>query len=187
MRRTASGFTIVELLIVIVVIAILAGMLMVTYTGIQGRAQDSHRMDDLRAIAKSLELYKIDNGNYPAASTSGLGGQEGWEVSAREAKGEFIAPLKNFGFSGGVPVDPVNNAVEDGLGAAYGNGSFGYYYYRYPAGSNGCDSSKGSYYVLAAISTAATGPSPHEDSPGFSCSGRDWQNWFSWVTGGYQN
>lgn len=60
-----KGFTIVELLIVIVVISVLASIVVVTFNGIQGRARDTERMTDLRAIAMSLEVFYVDNGYYP--------------------------------------------------------------------------------------------------------------------------
>ena len=65
MKKTTSGFTIVELLIVIVVIAILAAISVVAYTGVQARAKDSARIAKVNDIAKALELYKIDEGQYP--------------------------------------------------------------------------------------------------------------------------
>ena len=61
------GFTIVELLIVIVVIGILAAITIVAYNGIQERGNNAKRRSDLAAMAKSLELYYVDNGRYPAA------------------------------------------------------------------------------------------------------------------------
>jgi len=60
------GFTIVELLIVIVVIAILAAISLVTYNGVQQRARDSQRKSDISAIQKVLALYYIDKEGYPA-------------------------------------------------------------------------------------------------------------------------
>ena len=51
------GFTIVELLIVIVVIAILAAISIVAYNGIQERARDADRKSEIRAYKKPLELY----------------------------------------------------------------------------------------------------------------------------------
>lgn len=63
------GFTIVELLIVIVVIAILAAISIVAYTGIQNRANDSLVKSDLAGLAKQFELYKVDHDIYPPSST----------------------------------------------------------------------------------------------------------------------
>ena len=63
--KRQSGFTIVELLIVIVVIGILAAISVVAYNGIQQRARDSQRQSNIANIAKALEMYYIDNGRYP--------------------------------------------------------------------------------------------------------------------------
>lgn len=62
------GFTIVELLIVIVVIGILVAITIVAYTGIQSRARDNVRRSDLASIQKILAIYKAQNGGYPACS-----------------------------------------------------------------------------------------------------------------------
>ena len=68
MRKTITGFTIVELLIVIVVIGILAAITVVAFNGVQQRANDSHKLSDVTAIKKSLELFHADNGYYPSSS-----------------------------------------------------------------------------------------------------------------------
>ena len=60
-----SGFTIVELLIVIVVIAILAAVTIVAYNGIQARAQQARVASEMNATTKKLELYNVDNTLYP--------------------------------------------------------------------------------------------------------------------------
>jgi prepilin-type N-terminal cleavage/methylation domain-containing protein len=64
MKISKSGFTIVELLIVIVVIAILAAISVVAYNGVQKRAHDAHRVADVDAVKKFLEMYRIENGHY---------------------------------------------------------------------------------------------------------------------------
>jgi len=64
-RYNSRGFTIVELLIVIVVIGILAALVIVTYNGIQQKARDTERKTDINAIASHLEAYNAQNGRYP--------------------------------------------------------------------------------------------------------------------------
>ena len=69
------AFTIVELLIVIVIIAILAAITVVAYNGLQTRARASAASAALSQARKKLELYKVDNGSYPATgslSTAGI-------------------------------------------------------------------------------------------------------------------
>jgi prepilin-type N-terminal cleavage/methylation domain-containing protein len=64
-KRAASGFTIVELLIVIVVIGILAALVLNSFRGVQERARDTKRRTDVNAQAGQLEVYYTDNGGYP--------------------------------------------------------------------------------------------------------------------------
>ncbi|MEJ0072566.1 MAG: type II secretion system protein [Candidatus Saccharibacteria bacterium] len=65
LKNKSKGFTIVELLIVIVVIGILATLVIVTFTGIQQKARDSKRKTDIGAIQASLESYYSSNNTYP--------------------------------------------------------------------------------------------------------------------------
>lgn len=67
--RFHPAFTIVELLIVVVVIAILAAISVVAFTGIQNRAYDSAVESDLSTVAKSLGLVKADLGRYPQVTS----------------------------------------------------------------------------------------------------------------------
>jgi len=64
-----QGFTIVELLVVIVVIGILAALTIVSYTGIAQRAAAATLKADLKNASTKLEVYKTENnGDYPANS-----------------------------------------------------------------------------------------------------------------------
>lgn len=71
MRKSVRGFTIVELLIVIVVIAILAAITIVAYNGVQKRALNTSRLTEVEAWQKQFLLYYANNG----AAVSGYTGQ----------------------------------------------------------------------------------------------------------------
>jgi type II secretion system protein G len=65
LKKKTSGFTIVELLIVIVVIGILAALVVTTYNGIQQKARDTERKTDINALHGQIEAYQAQNGKYP--------------------------------------------------------------------------------------------------------------------------
>lgn len=57
------GFTIVELLIVIVIIAILAAITVVAYSGIQARAKFNQQASNMERLARAMQLYKAEGGS----------------------------------------------------------------------------------------------------------------------------
>jgi len=66
LKKRQSGFTIVELLIVIIVIGILATLVIVTFTGIQQKARNNQRQTDVAAVASHVEAFNAQNGYYPS-------------------------------------------------------------------------------------------------------------------------
>lgn len=64
-KSLQKGFTIVELLIVIVVIGILAALVLNTFSGVQKRARDTQRQTDTNALFTQLEAYYNEKGGYP--------------------------------------------------------------------------------------------------------------------------
>src|SRR5206468_9308462 len=66
LKKRNQGFTIVELLIVIVVIGILAALVITTYSGIQAKARNSKRQTDVQSVQTQLEAYFAQNGHYPS-------------------------------------------------------------------------------------------------------------------------
>jgi len=165
-----SGFTIVELLIVVVVIAVLAAITIVAFNGVQARARDSQRRSDVRAITKALELYKISNGAYPAATPSC------WESSNAASFMEYLVAGAGSAGIDSVPVDPVNNS------------SYYYSYCRYSAGVYNCDAARGDYVVVT-IKRLETNPTGAGESS-WICPLRNWNvdngNEFSWSWGAYE-
>lgn len=64
--RNQKGFTIVELLIVIVVIGILALLVVTTYAGIQQKTRNTQRSADIKSIYTQLEAFYQENQHYPS-------------------------------------------------------------------------------------------------------------------------
>lgn len=67
-KNRKEGFTVVELLIVIVVIAILTTLAIVGFNTLQGRAHDTSVQNDLGEIVKRIQMYHAINGVYPAGN-----------------------------------------------------------------------------------------------------------------------
>lgn len=67
------GFTIVEMIVVVVIIGILAAISLVSYTTVQQRGRDAQRTTDITEVQKALEKYHAANGTYPSVGTDGTG------------------------------------------------------------------------------------------------------------------
>ncbi|HVZ11781.1 MAG TPA: prepilin-type N-terminal cleavage/methylation domain-containing protein [Patescibacteria group bacterium] len=104
----SSGFTLVELLVVIVIISVLATLLMANFVGVRQRGRDAQRKSNILAIQQALELYRSDNGTYPSSSfTLTCGGQ----IKSPDGSTTYMTKI---------PCDPL------GANQAYNNGN--YYY-----------------------------------------------------------
>lgn len=73
-RARESGFTIVELLVVIIVIAILTAITIGSYNAVQNSSKESVVQQDLATFGKIMTRYKADTGSYPSDTTSVLTG-----------------------------------------------------------------------------------------------------------------
>jgi type II secretion system protein G len=87
LNKQNKGFTIVELLIVIVVIGILAGLVITTYNGIQQKARNTERTTDLKTFQSQLEAYNANNGRYPTATDLSTTGSSNVTWIAANLKG----------------------------------------------------------------------------------------------------
>ncbi len=80
-----KGFTIVELLIVIVVIAILAAITIVAYNGITARANTSSAQSTAATVIKKAEAYNAEKGNYALVTSEFTGDQStSWAISSSQ-------------------------------------------------------------------------------------------------------
>lgn len=64
-QKTKFGFTLVELLVVISIIAVLTAILTTNFMGMRERARDAQKIQDLGSIKSALRLYYNDNQTYP--------------------------------------------------------------------------------------------------------------------------
>lgn len=90
-----AGFTIVELLIVIVVIGILAAISIVAYNGIQKSAGSSAALTELKQWHRLFELYKAEVGTYPVMADGGYCLGTGFPVG-----GGSVARCRDYGGTG---------------------------------------------------------------------------------------
>lgn len=124
------GFTLVELLIAISLIAILSGVLfsVINPRGIQAKARDSQRVSDLTKIKVALENYFADNRSYPTYAT--------WTVV------DTVAGLSS-NYINVLPKDPKQSS------SVCASGTWREYYYK--------TDSTGSMYVLATNNEVSAG------------------------------
>lgn len=139
-----QGFTLVELLMVIVVIAILAGISVSVYSSVQNTQSRSRAKADIAYMAQALEQFKAVNGDYPWTSSGGDTSELvlsksllGWKEFAKTTSGTsfqdktsvpnggpkvFVEPEK-FNYTGTVPDDPETKPTDlvfvDPWGNAY--------------------------------------------------------------------
>jgi general secretion pathway protein G len=64
--RDVRGFTLLEILVVVTIIAIMAGVVVVNVMGRPGEARQARAQQDIQAIVTALSIYKLDNFSYPS-------------------------------------------------------------------------------------------------------------------------
>jgi len=95
-----AGFTLIEIMLVVVIIGILAGVAAVRFSGQVGKGQENAAKASLSAIAMALSLYEIDNGSYPT-SLQGLLSAPG---NAQNWDGPYLEDAE-------LPLDPWRNPL----------------------------------------------------------------------------
>lgn len=154
--KRAYGFTVVELLIVIVVIGILAALAIGSYNSMSAKARDSQRMQDVKAISKALEAYYIRNGEYPPSTgPSVINSSRNSSVdSSWQNLAGHLAP-----FMKELPVDPTNSG--SGISAS----GHGYAYYS-NGGPGYCGATSPRQFFLLGYNLEVDGPERRRETSG---------------------
>lgn len=66
--KNKKGFTLIELLVAMTIVAVLAGISLVSYQGARRNARDGKRKTDLEQIRSAVEMCRADTGSYPAGT-----------------------------------------------------------------------------------------------------------------------
>ncbi|MBN1237157.1 MAG: type II secretion system major pseudopilin GspG [Gammaproteobacteria bacterium] len=104
-RAGQRGFTLIEIMVVVVIIGLLAAIVAPNLMGNIDQAAINRARQDIRSIETALNLYRLDNFKYPSS-------EDGLEALVMNP-GESAAPnWKPGGYLRQVPVDPWNNRYQ---------------------------------------------------------------------------
>ena len=97
-RAIQSGFTLVELLIVVIILAILAAIIVPQFTAATDDAAQSAYDTNIANIRAAIDLYRQQHQEYPGAVISGGGSCPAGSTAVTGAVGEpaFLAQLRNY-------------------------------------------------------------------------------------------
>ena len=98
--RKMTGFTLIEIMVVVVILGILGALIVPNIIGRPDEARVAAAATDIQAIGNALELYRLDNGHYPST-------EQGIEALINQPTG-YPAPRRwnPDGYLKKVPVDP---------------------------------------------------------------------------------
>lgn len=132
MKRSSYGFTLVEIIIVIAVLGILAGIAIPRFTDATEAARGAKLLGDMRTIESMALVYAVDHGGqYPKVTTTNSG-----------FKFEDDSEKFNDYFAGGYPLPPqgiISFQGSDGKAYRYDLSSRQYYYGYNSQKRNGVD------------------------------------------------
>lgn len=128
-RRHSGGFTLIEILVVVVIIGILAALVVPNFMGRPDQAKVTAARNDINSLANALSMYRLDNQSYPST-------EQGLDALVERPSG-FPEPK-------GYPAEPyIKKLNEDPWGNQYIYLSGGNGFELYSLGSDGAEGGEG--------------------------------------------
>jgi general secretion pathway protein G len=119
--RKQTGFTLIEIMVVVVILGILGALIVPNILGRTGEARVTAAKSDIKAIGNALNLYRLDNFNYPSTD-------QGLEALASKPAG--LPEAKNWNPEGYLPKTPKDPWGNEYLYVSPGtNGTYDLYSY----------------------------------------------------------
>lgn len=98
-REDEDGFTLVELMVVIVIIGLLATVVMINVLPSQDRAMATKAKADIATLSQAMEMYRLDNLSYPS-------GGDGLQALVSSPAGAQAGSYRPGGYVKNLPQDP---------------------------------------------------------------------------------
>jgi general secretion pathway protein G len=113
-RRQLRGFTLIEIMVVVVIIGLLAALVVPNLMGRVGQASVTKAKADVQAIETALTMYKLDNFSYPNSSG-------GLQALVQKPSDDTAPNWKSGGYLKRVPKDPWGNDYQYTLPGTHGS------------------------------------------------------------------
>jgi general secretion pathway protein G len=112
--KSNRGFTLIEIMVVVVILGTLAAVILPRIMDQPDKARVAKAHQDLRTIATALDLYKLDNFNYPSTA-------QGLQALVTAPSGDPPAPnWKAGGYLPSTPMDPWNHPYQYAYPGSHG-------------------------------------------------------------------
>ena len=102
--RNKRGFTLIEIMVVVVILGVLAAIIVPRFLGRPDEAKVTKAKVDIKSLEEAIGLYKLDNGSYPSTD-QGLKA-----LVSKPEIGKIPTKYPDGGYLRKVPVDPWGNA-----------------------------------------------------------------------------
>ena len=105
MRKTQHGFTLIEIMVVVVILAVLGALVVPNIIDKVDQARVTRAKADIRAIETALDLYRLDNFKYPTT-------EQGLQALVKQPADPTLTNYRTGGYLPSLPKDHWNRTYQ---------------------------------------------------------------------------